>query len=161
MLCLIRSRILQNSFPESAWSWEFYRYISSEGFILSLQLNNTCICIDMFVHLITVYVLLCLFMLSNLTVGYTLSWYFVLYLTGAYVSPPLCHCYICVCINMFVNVIYMVLRYVCVLHKICSLAALHIGHYVKHISCILLVITFSPSSLTYIHKSGLTPCCLN
>ena len=47
-------------------------------------------------------------MLYNLTVGYTLSCYFVLYLSGAYVIPPLCHCYICVFINIFVNVISMV-----------------------------------------------------
>ena len=62
----------------------------------------------MFVHLITVYVLLCLCMLYNLTVGYTSSWYFVLYLSCEYVITPLRHVYICVCINMFVNFISMV-----------------------------------------------------
>ena len=62
----------------------------------------------MFVHLIMVSILLCLCMLYNITVGYTLSWYFVLYLSGAYVSPPLNHCYICVRIDIIVNVTYMV-----------------------------------------------------
>ena len=59
----------------------------------------------MFVHIITVSVFLCLFMVYNLTVGYSSSWYFFLYLSGTYVIPPLRHGYICVCINIFVNVI--------------------------------------------------------
>ena len=55
-----------------------------------------------------VYVLLCLFMLHNLIFTYTSSWYFVLYISFVWVNPSLRNCYICVCINMFVNVIYMV-----------------------------------------------------
>ena len=51
---------------------------------------------------------LCLCMLHNLIVGYTSSWYFVLYLYYAWVIPPLHNCYMCVYINMFVNVIPMV-----------------------------------------------------
>ena len=62
----------------------------------------------MFVHLITVSVLLYLCMLYNLTVGCHSSWYFVVYFSCAWVIPPLRHCYICVCITMFVNYIYMV-----------------------------------------------------
>ena len=62
----------------------------------------------MFVHFIPVSVFLCLCMLYNIIVGYTLSWYFVLYLSYAWVIPPLHYCYICDCINMFVNVISMV-----------------------------------------------------
>ena len=62
----------------------------------------------MFVHIIMLSVFLYLCMLYNLNVGYTSSWYFVLYLCGACVSPPLSHCYICVCINMCVHVISMV-----------------------------------------------------
>ena len=72
----------------------------------------------MFVNIIAVSVLLCLSMLYNLTVGYTSSWYFFIHLSGTYVSLPLRHCYMCVCINMFLNVISRVLRYVCVLHTI-------------------------------------------
>ena len=64
--------------------------------------------IDTFVNLIMVSVLLFLCMVYNLTVGHTLSWYFVLSLSRAYLIPPLRHGYICVCINMFVNVILMI-----------------------------------------------------
>ena len=66
------------------------------------------VCIDTFVYLITVSVLSWLCMLYNITAGYTSSWYFVLYLSSAYFIPPLRHGYICVCVNMFVNVISMV-----------------------------------------------------
>ena len=62
----------------------------------------------MFVHLITVFVLLYFFMLYNLIVFYTSPWYFVLYISCEWVVLPLHHCYICVCMNIFVNVIYMV-----------------------------------------------------
>ena len=59
-------------------------------------------------HIITVSILLCLCVVYNLTVGHTSSWYFVLYLSGAYVIPPLRHGYISVYINIFVNIIPMV-----------------------------------------------------
>ena len=59
-------------------------------------------------------VLLCVYMLYNLTDVYTSSWYFVLQLPCVWVFPPLLYCYIYVCINFFVNVIYMdTLIYVC------------------------------------------------
>ena len=44
-------------------------------------------------------------MVYNLIFGYTPSWYFVLYLSCVWVIPSLHRCYICVCINMLVNVI--------------------------------------------------------
>ena len=53
------------------------------------------------------------------------------------------------------------LRYVFLLHIICSLVAPHIGNRVTHISCILFVIPFLPYALTYIHNIGLTNLCLN
>ena len=53
------------------------------------------------------------------------------------------------------------LWYVCVLHTICSLVALHLGNLVMHISCILFVVPLSPSLLTYIPNSGFTHLCLN
>ena len=62
----------------------------------------------MFVHIIMVPVFLCLCMLCNLTLGYTSSWYFALYISCAYIIPPLRHFYIYVCINMVVKVIYIV-----------------------------------------------------
>ena len=65
-------------------------------------------CIDIFVNIITVSVLLCLCMLYDIIVGYNLSCYFVLYLSNEWVVPPLWNCCICVFINMFVNVIPMV-----------------------------------------------------
>ena len=60
MLCLIRLRIFKKTFPESALSWEFFIYISGEGFILPLHLSSICGCIDMFLHIITIYVLICM-----------------------------------------------------------------------------------------------------
>ena len=47
------------------------------------------------------------------------------------------------------------LQYVCVIHTILSLVALHLGDIVMHISCLLIVVTLFPSLLTYIHNSGL------
>ena len=98
----------------------FVRCISGEGFILPLHLNYICVfidiflylingvCINMFIHIIILTILLCLCILYNLNVGYTSSWYFALYLSSAYVIPPLRHGYICFYINIFVNVIPMV-----------------------------------------------------
>ena len=51
--------------------------------------------------------------------------------------------------------------YVCVLHMIYYLVELHLGNIVMHISCLLFVMPFSPSLLTYINNSGLTYLCLN
>ena len=84
-----------------------YKYISSELCILPLHLNYIYVFTDMFVHLITVSVLLFLCMLYNIIVGYNLSWCFVITLSCACVITPLSHCYICVCIDMFVSFISM------------------------------------------------------
>ena len=59
------------------------------------------VCIDIFVHLITVSVLLCLCMLYNLIFGYT-------YISCEWIIPPLRHFYICVLIHIFVNFISMI-----------------------------------------------------
>ena len=119
MLCLICLRILQNAFPESAlyseWChiyfwWSIYSATLPELYMCSYLYvceSYNGVCIDMFVHIIMVSVFLCLCMVYKITVGYNSSWYFVLYLSSAYVSPPLCHCYIFVCINLFVKVIYI------------------------------------------------------
>ena len=64
--------------------------------------------INILVHLITVSIFLCSCMLYNIIVVYSSSWYLVLYLTCAWVVPPLCNCHICICINLFVNVILIV-----------------------------------------------------
>ena len=120
MLCLIHFRILQNALPDSALSWEFcymyfrwsiYSSTAPEWYLIfywyvCAYYNG--VCIDMFVHLITVSVLLCLWMLYNLPIGYTSYWYFVISISDAYISPPLRHRCICVCINVFVSVISMV-----------------------------------------------------
>ena len=82
--------------------------ISGEEFILPMHLSYIYVRIDMFVNPLMMSILLYLCMLYNLTIGYTSYWYCVIYLPGAYISPPLRHCYICIYINMFVNVISMV-----------------------------------------------------
>ena len=81
--------------------------ISFAGLILPLHLNYIWGFIDMFLHIITVSVLLYLCMLYNIIVGYTSSWVF-LYFSCARVITPLHHCYICICIHILVNIIYMV-----------------------------------------------------
>ena len=120
ILCLILSCILHYDLPKSALSCEFwYLYFgwiiySATASELYLRLYwYVCafyngVCIEIFVHLIMVSVLLCLCMLYIIIVGYTSSWYFVLYLSCGWVIAPLSHCYIYVCITMFVHVIYMV-----------------------------------------------------
>ena len=77
------------------------------------------VCIDMFLYLITVSVLLCLWMLHNIIVGYNHSWYSVIYLPCAWVVLPLRHFYICVCTNLVVNVIYMESCHAYLLYMIC------------------------------------------
>ena len=104
----------------------------------------------------TLSVFLCLCMLYNLTVGYTSPWYFVLYLSFVWIIPPLRHCYICVCINMFLNVIYMV-TVICLCTSYNPL--LGCATYLGIVS--LFTMPFFPSSLTCIHNSGLTYLCLN
>ena len=95
-------------FPSLFCLWVFVVYNYGEGFILPLHLNYIWVFMDMFVHPIIFYVLLCLCMLYIIIVGYTSSWYFVLYISCAWFIPPLNHCYKCVYINILVNVIYMV-----------------------------------------------------
>ena len=79
-----------------------------------------------------------------------------------YISPVhtlLHYCIMVTSVFLFICLwmLYLwLLRYFCVIHTICSLVALHLGHCFTHISCIELVIPFSSSSLTWIHKSGLT-----
>ena len=86
----------------------FVTYISGEGFILPLNLNYICFCIDIFVRIITDSLLLFLCILFNIIFSYTSYWYLVLYLSCVLAIPPLRHCSICVCFNMLVNVISMV-----------------------------------------------------
>ena len=87
----------------------------------------------------------------NIIISYTSPWYFVLYLSYAWVIPPLRHCYICV----------WLLRYVRVIHTFFSLVALHIGNLIMCILCILIVMLFLPSLLAYIHNSELIYIFLN
>ena len=131
------------------------------AFLLIFFASYKGVCIDMFVHLITVSVLLCLSLLYNLIFGYTSSWCFVLYLLYAWFITALYHCYICVCIIILWILYLWFLRYVLVLHTIWSLFELHLVNHVMHISCILFVISSFQYLLTYIHNIGLTSCCLN
>ena len=119
MLFLIRLRILQNDFPKSALFWGFcYIYLrlmicSDTAPLLYMCLYwYVCayyngVCIDMFVNLIMVYLLLRLCILYYLIVRYTSYWYFVLYLSCEWIIPPLYHSYIWVFINMFMNIIFL------------------------------------------------------
>ena len=116
-------------------------YISVEGFIMQLHLNYICVFIDMFVHLRMVYVMLCLYMLYNILVGYTSSW-FLFYISPVYGSFQQCVIVISV-IVFFLWMLYLyLLQYVCVLHAICSLVALNLGNLGVHIYTILFVMPF-------------------
>ena len=115
----------------------------------------------MFFRLIMLYILLCLCILYNLNVGYTSYWYFVLYLSCAYLFH---HCVIFTSVIVLICLLMLRIwlrRYVCVLHTIRSLFALHLGNSVMHISCILFFIILLSSLLTFIHEIVLTPFCLN
>ena len=90
---------------------KFFIYLFSRSDYVCIDMvciSYNVVCIDMVVHLITVCLFLFLCMLYNIIVVYTSSWYFVLSLSSDWFIPPLHHCYICVFINMFVNVTYMV-----------------------------------------------------
>ena len=65
MLYIIQSRILQNVLPESALYWKVCYAIHTycEGVTMPLKLHCICVCIDMFVHNITVSVFIRLCML--------------------------------------------------------------------------------------------------
>ena len=133
----------------------FVIYISGEGFILTLNLNYICVCIDMFVHHIKVYVLICLCMLYNLIVGYNSYWYF-LYLSCACFIPLLRHFYICVCINLFVNIISMVTAIcLCTLYKMllgCATSWEQCHAYLLYIVCYsIAVILFDLHSKKWIN----------
>ena len=105
MLCLMRSCLLLNALPESSLSWEFcYIYFWWSFFSATAPELYLCLywCVCASYNSVCV-VIFC--MLYNIIVFCTSPCYFVLYLSGAWVIPSLHHFYICVCINMFVNVI--------------------------------------------------------
>ena len=83
-----------------------YIFVCIDTFYMFVHLINS-VCIDSFVHIITVSVFLCLCTLYNLIVGYTSPWYFVLYFSCAWVIPSLRKYYIFFVISIFVYVIYM------------------------------------------------------
>ena len=115
----------------------------------------------MFVHIITVSILLCLCMLYHLIVSYTSPWHFVLYLPCAWVIPQLINCYICVDINIFVHVIYMVTEiFFCTSYGMllgCATSWEYFHAYFLYINCYAIF----PYLLTYIHNSESTYICLN
>ena len=123
--------------------------------------SSNSVYIDIFVHIITLSVFLCLFMLYNLIVGNNSSWYFFLYLSCSWVITPLHHCYICVCINIFLNVIYMVTAI-----GLCTSYDMILGcatSWASYHAYLLYIIGYfiSLSSLICMHNSGLTYRCLN
>ena len=116
----------------------------------------------MFVHIITVSALLCLCMLYNLIFRYTSSWYFVLYISCAWFIPSLHHCYICVCINMFVGVIFMFTEIcLCTSYNLILGCATYCESNHAYFLYIICYAVFCQSLLTYTHNSGLTYLCLN
>ena len=154
MFYVIRLYILHYALPKSIFHWKvcyiyFWWSIYSStapelymGLYWYVFASFNGVCIDMFVHTIIVSLLLYMCMLYNIIVVYTSSWYFSIYCE--WVIPPLRHCYICFCVNMFWMLYLWLLKYVCVHHMIVSLVALHIGNIGMHISCIIFVVPLLP-----------------
>ena len=103
------------------------------------------VCIFMFVYVIQsncwLYLILVFFSISPLFMGCS-------------TTASLLH--LCVLLIFLWRLYLWLLQYVCVLHTIWSLVALHLENIVMHIYFILFVMPVLPSSLTYIHKSWLT-----
>ena len=93
--------------PSLIYLGEFVIYISCAGVILPLQLNYINVCIDIFLHHITVSEFICLCMLYYIIVGCTSSKVFFLSFSHVWVIILLCGYYICIFINIFVNIISM------------------------------------------------------
>ena len=113
--------------------WRIYSATAPELYLCSYwYIFSSCngVCIDMIVHIIMFSLLLCVCILYNLTVDYTSSCYFVLYLSCAYSIPPLLHCYICFLINIVVNFIPVVTA-IC----LCTLYNLLLGCAISWASC--------------------------
>ena len=88
VICLC---ILHYALPKSFFHWKvcYIYFLSRVNFSNSPKLYLF-LC-WFFLHLIMVSVLLYLCMLYNRIVGYTSTWYFVLYLLCAWIIPPLKH----------------------------------------------------------------------
>ena len=128
---------------------------------MTLHLDYICVCIDMFVHLITV-------SLFYVCVCYTILLLVILHLGILFYISTMHglfhHCIIVTCVFILICLwmLYLwLLQYVWVPHNICSLVALHIGNRAIYISCILFFIQLSSFSLICIHRSVLKSCCLN
>ena len=95
-------------------------------------------------------------MLYNLIGGCTSSWV-IFHNYSLFMDYSVKFTFVFICLLM----LYIwLLRYVCVVHMIRSLFALHLGNLVMNIYCLIFVVPLSPSSLTYIHNSVLPSCCL-
>ena len=155
-------------------------YNSGEGFILTLHLNYILFysyvcssykqCLYWYVcaycsgvfnwYVFASYNGVYIVMFVNL-VQYNCCSYFIL-VTFSYVSPMYGLFFHFIFIKFTFVLIWLwilylwLLQYVCVIHTILSLVALHLGDIVMHISCLLIVVTLFPSLLTYIRNSLLT-----
>ena len=77
---------------------QFVIYFSCTGVILTLYLHYICVCVDIFVHRMMVFSLICLCMLYNVTVGCTSSWVFCpvyILCMGYYFAVLLLHLHFC------------------------------------------------------------------
>ena len=137
MFYVIHLCILHYAFPESILYWKFcYIYFlfrsdspTAPGLYLCLYgyvcASYNSVFVDMFLHVIQ----------------YNYSLYFIMGILS-YISPMyglLHHCAVVIStfllIYLWISYIFL-LKYVCVLHKICSYVVLHIGNHVMNIYCI-------------------------
>ena len=108
------------------------------------------VCIDMFVYVVQ----------PNF-------WLYLILGILTYISPMYGLFFHCIVVTFTPVLICLWMVYIClliyvgVIHTIWYLVILHISNIIMHIYCIWFVIPLSPSSLTCINKSGLTPLCLN
>ena len=126
---------------------------------MSLHLNYIYVSIDMFLHHITVYVLICLHMLYNIIIRCNSFWEFwSIYLLCMGYSR---HCVVFTSAFelIFLWILYLcLLQYVCIIYTIYYLVLLHLRENFAYISSFILPML--PYYLTCIHNSLSTPLCL-
>ena len=136
--------------PSLFYFRKFVIYISCAWVIIPLHHCHICLCIDMFVYVIW-YTFLLYFILGILfyiSLVHGLFYHFIIVIS---LSVLICLWMLYPCFLWYVGVIY----------RIYSLVVLHIEKIVINISRIWFFMPLSPSLLTCMHNSGLTPLCFN
>ena len=140
--------MLHYALPKFFCTGNFVMYIFCSGVIIPLQLNQIYVCIDMFVHRITVSALM-------FFVFYTIHcWFNFILVIFSYISPMyelFNHCVIVTYIFLLICLLILypcLVRFACLFNKIYSLIVHQIKNLVVYISCMIYIFPLSPYSLT-------------